>query len=477
MDEARIRKVNHQGVRAEGAFVLYWMIAARRTRYNFGLERALALARELDKPLVVVEALRCGYLWASDRLHTFVLQGMADNAARFREAGILYHGYVEPKPGDGKGLVAALSRQACVVVTDDFPCFMLPHMVAAAGLQAAVRLEAIDSNGLVPMREAGKTFYAAVHFRRHLQKTLRPHLDLFPKKDPLRGAQRPILHALPSTIARQWPSNFERIDVARLPIDHTVGVSPIRGGSVPARAALSRFVQKGLARYLDDRNDPDLVGTSGLSPYLHFGHISTHEIFAAVAPGFVPSELPEKATAKREGWWGLPAPVEAFLDQLVTWRELGYNFCALRDDYDSYASLPDWAQATLKKHQHDVRPHNYTLAQLEAGTTYDPIWNAAQMQLVREGEIHNYMRMLWGKKIVEWSPTPQEALTRLIALNDKYALDGRDPNSYSGIFWCLGRFDRAWGPERPIFGTVRYMSTASADRKLKLREYVKRYAP
>ena len=186
VNAARIRRVNHANVRADGAFVLYWMNAARRTRYNFALDHALSLARELGKPLVVLEALRSGYLWASDRLHAFVLQGMADNAARFESRGILHHAYVEPKPGDGKGLLSELSLHACAIVTDDFPCFMLPRMVAAAGRQVAVRLEAVDSNGLLPMREPDKAFYAAYHFRRYLQKNLRPHLEEFPAADPLR---------------------------------------------------------------------------------------------------------------------------------------------------------------------------------------------------------------------------------------------------------------------------------------------------
>ena len=228
---------------------------------------------------------------------------------------------------------------------------------------------------------------------------------------------------------------------------------------------------------IEDRNEPDREATSGLSPYLHFGHISAHEIFREVTPGWTPSKLSEQTSGSRDGFWGAAPEVEAYLDQLVTWREVGFNFCAHRADYAEYASLPDWAQATLAKHAKDPRSPLYTKDALEAATTYDPIWNAAQTELVRFGRMHNYMRMLWGKKILEWTRTPEEALTVMIELNDKYALDGRDPNSYSGIFWCLGRFDRAWGPERPIFGTIRYMSSESAARKLDLKEYVRTHAP
>jgi deoxyribodipyrimidine photo-lyase len=168
---------------------------------------------------------------------------------------------------------------------------------------------------------------------------------------------------------------------------------------------------------------------------------------------------------------------EAFLDELVTWRELGYNRCCLTDDYGRYESLPKWALETLAEHADDRREHLYTLDEFETAATHDELWNAAQRQLIREGRLHNYLRMLWGKKILEWSPSPQQALDVLIHLNNKYAVDGRDPNSYSGIFWVLGRYDRAWGPERAVFGKVRYMSSENTRRKLRLREYLERYGP
>ena len=167
--------------------------------------------------------------------------------------------------------------------------------------------------------------------------------------------------------------------------------------------------------------------------------------------------------------------MESFLDEAVTWREVGFNMCSHRDDYDQFESLPDWAQKTLNDHASDPRPQLYSLAQLEASETHDPLWNAAQRQLVREGRMHNYLRMLWGKKILQWSPSPREALATLIDLNNKYAVDGRNPNSYSGIFWTLGRYDRPWGPVRPIFGTIRYMTSENTAKKLKLKGYLERY--
>jgi deoxyribodipyrimidine photo-lyase len=168
---------------------------------------------------------------------------------------------------------------------------------------------------------------------------------------------------------------------------------------------------------------------------------------------------------------------ESFLDELVTWRELGFNMCRQRDDYDQYESLPPWALDTLGIHGTDKRDYTYSLDEFEKAKTHDPLWNAAQMELVQEGRIHNYLRMLWGKKILEWTVNPRTALDIMIELNNKYALDGRDPNSYSGIFWVLGRYDRPWGPERPIFGKVRYMSSENTARKVRVKGYIQKYAP
>jgi hypothetical protein len=188
-----------------------------------------------------------------------------------------------------------------------------------------------------------------------------------------------------------------------------------------------------------------------------------------------PSRVGDRPTGSREGWWGLPRPAEAFLDELITWRELGYGFCFHRADHARYASLPEWARRSLAAHARDPRPVHYPRVVLEAAGTHEPVWNAAQRQLVAEGRIHNYLRMLWGKKILEWSASPRAALAALIELNIKYAVDGRDPNSYSGIFWTLGPFDRPWGPVRPIFGSIRYMSSEATRRKLHLRDYLTRW--
>jgi deoxyribodipyrimidine photo-lyase len=480
----RIRALNDQPVRADRAFVLYWMTSFRRLSSNFALQRAVEVAREIGRPLVILEALRCDYRWASDRLHQFVIEGMAEHARALRNGPVRYYPYLEPTMGAGRGLLDALARHAAVVVTDDYPCFFIPHMLARVTEGLAARLEAVDSNGLLPMRGQPRTFLTARSFRAHLQRAVPALLGDWPA--PIDVADLPAWSEsrLPDDVLRRWPaaplSELERAGrlCASLPIDHAMTPAPVRGGHRAARGALDRFIGDRLAAYAEARNHPDDHGTSELSPWLHFGHLSAHEVFESVMTSerWTSRKLARSGGGKREGWWGTSAGAEAFLDQLVTWRELGFNMCATRpEDYASIDSLPAWALATLRSHAGDPRPYRYTLGTLEQAETHDEVWNAAQRQLVREGWMHGYLRMLWSKKILEWAREPREALDTMIALMDKHALDGRDPNSYAGYCWTLGRYDRPWGPERPIFGTVRYMSSANTVKKLRMRKYLAAY--
>jgi len=479
--EIRIRQLNHIPLKGDGDYVLYWMIANRRTRFNYSLQRAVELSKELNKPLLVFEALRCGYGWASDRLHRFVLQGMAANQKSLKNSAATYYCYVEPKPGHAAGLLEALAAKSCAIVTDDFPCFFIPRMLQQVVPRLPVTVEVVDSNGLLPMRAAAQVYPTAYAFRRFLHKELPTHLQQTPQSNPLARVKLPKLKGLPSEIRARWPMASEKTllatpeVLAKLPIDHQVGPSVFQGGMDAAKSRLKQFLDKRFDRYLDERNLPEEDVTSGFSPYLHFGHISAHEIFDRIInrePWSVEKVLDQKATGKRAGWWGMSETAEGFLDQLITWRELGYNMCWQRSDYDQYESLPEWAKTTLAAHARDPREPCYTRSEFEQANTHDELWNAAQTQLVTEGRLHNYMRMLWGKKILHWSDSPQAALETMIHLNNKYAVDGRNPNSYSGIFWCLGRYDRAWGPERPIFGKIRYMSSKNTARKFSVKGYL-----
>lgn len=480
----RIRELNGGRPDPGASYVLYWMTAFRRTRHNFALQRAAQWASKLGRPLAVLEALRCDYPWASDRLHRFVLDGMAANAGALAGTGAGYLAFVESRQGEGKGLLEALASRACVVVTDDYPCFFLPRMQEAAAPRMGVLMEAVDSNGLLPIRAAEAPFRTAHGFRRHLQRVLLPHLLAGPMTRPLGSVSLKPFPGWPPGVLDRWPA--ARMDALRsagglaaLPIDHDVGEAGLCGGEENGLRHLNSFVSGGLPTYADRRSGCDKDSGSGLSPYLHFGHISAHEVFAAVADAedWNPARLAPKATGGKAGWWGMPAGAEAFLDQLVTWRELGFNVCAHLPQYDRYESLPPWSRRTLELHASDRRRYLYSQDQLEGAATHDPLWNAAQRQLMTEGRIQNYLRMLWGKKILEWSPTPERALEVMIHLNNKYALDGRDPNSYTGIFWVLGRHDRPWGPQRPVFGSVRYMSSENTAKKMDVRGYLLRHGP
>lgn len=479
----RIRQLNEKRLRADGQYVLYWMTAFRRPFYNFALQRAVEQATQLQKPLLILEALRCNYPYASDRLHRFILNGMADNAEHFAATSDFYYPFIENEKDVGKGLLIELAKSACLIVADDHPGFFYPQMLASASEKVSVMLEAVDSNGLLPLGAADKDYPTAYAFRRMLQKQLPGHLFEFPQQDPLDGVTLPKLKQLPNSVKQRWPQATAELLVAtpeilsRLPIDHQVAPVAESGGWQEADFYLQRFLEERLSSY-PQRSEPDKSVSSELSPYLHFGQISSHQIFVQLAEQecWSVGKLGPETKGKRSGWWGMSEAAESFLDELITWREVGFNVARFRPNYDQYCSLPEWSKESLAKHRDDLRPYLYNLEQFEQAKTHDPLWNAAQNQLLREGRMQNYLRMLWGKKILEWSPNAETALHTMLTLNDKYALDGRDPNSISGIFWCLGRYDRAWGPERPIYGKIRYMSSENTARKFSIKNYLRCYS-
>ncbi|MDH3306539.1 MAG: deoxyribodipyrimidine photolyase [Acidimicrobiia bacterium] len=471
----RIRTLVEAPPDAGADYVLYWMTAYRRTRSNFAFQRAVEWARSLSIPLVVLSALEVDYRWASARHHTFMIEGMADVGRALANTPVLYYPFVEAAPGAGRGLLDELAARAAVVVADDAPVFFLPAVLAAAGKRLRTRLEAVDHNGLLPLAATDRVFLRAYDLRRFLQRELPRHLDETPDDLSLDDL-RPVPDGLLDDVTGRWPTSHEPAStlVPDLPIDHAVAPVHTRGGLERAGAVLERFVAGRLDRY-DERNHPDARAESGLSPYLHFGHVSSHQVFSAVVDheDWNPGDLSDSASGARQGWWGMSPQAESFLDQVITWRELGYR-TAMADPggYDRYEALPDWARRTLADHAGDAREYVYSLDEFAAAATHDEIWNAAQRQLLTDGIIHNYLRMLWGKKILEWTPSPQVAHDIMIELNNRYAIDGRDPNSITGIHWVLGRFDRPWAPERPVFGMVRFMSSDSTRRKLRLTEYL-----
>ena len=493
----RVRQLNGESLRADGHYVLHWMTAFRRTGWNASLEYSVEMANRLGRPLVVFEALRSEYQWASLRLHRFILEGTVDNSRTLDASAAASFVHVEPTPDAGADLLERLAASACLVVSDDFPSFFLPRMLQATARRLECPLVVVDANGLLPLRATERVFSRAYDFRRYLQKELPPHLEDLPQPDPLESLDHEVdanTRELLTAIEEDYPRSYfstpfhqamagdDGTDplvelIASLPIDQGVGRAAMKGGQEAALAELEIFLDARLPRYADGRLDVEERATSQLSPYLHFGHISPAQVFARLAEReqWSPLAISETTRGQREGYWGMSVPAESFLDELITWRELGYNMAHLRHDSTEFGSLPDWARKTIAEHSDDERPYSYSLDQFEGALTHDQIWNAAQRELVTDGRMHNYLRMLWGKKIYEWSPDAESALEVMVHLNNKYAVDGRNPNSYSGIFWCLGRYDRAWGPERPIFGKLRYMTSDSTRRKMKLDNYLERY--
>ena len=282
----RIRRLNEVPVRPHARYVAYWMTAARRTRHNYALQHAVDWCADLGLGLVILEGLRVDYPWASDRLHAFVLGGMREHARRLADVpGLCYHPFVETRVSEGRGLLEQVARHAAVVVTDDYPAFFLPHMLEAAARKTGVPVEAVDGNGLVPMRRTSKVYPTAYAFRRYLQSELPESLGARPEAEPLERIRDVPKPSLPGEVAERWPSAAHILgeggpDLGSLPIDHAVGAVDAAGGPAAARARLERFLVDGIDRYAEDRNHPSVEVTSGLSPYLHFGHISTHEVFA-----------------------------------------------------------------------------------------------------------------------------------------------------------------------------------------------------
>ena len=492
--DSRIRILIDSPLNPEGEFVLYWMTAQRRVTWNPALEHAADLAEELGRPLLVVEPFSSGYSYASDRLVTFVAQGMLDNRQSFDGTGVRYIPWIETHRERGAGLLRRFSERACVVVIDDFPTGHPRYVMERAEKTLSTRLLAIDGCGVIPMSWTDKAPPLAHTFRRVVQRTVLEAITNGPKPNPLDSRSSVLwmqdeqynsliqdlrFEMTPLEwlwrVAEGGKTGKEALEP--LPIDHQVQpVVDRRGGSIEANRLLEVFINSRLDSYSDGRNNPSDSSTSRLSPWLHFGHISSLEVVHRVLKEcqWDPSMTSEKVTGSRFGWWGLGEAPESFLDQIITWRDLGFHFAYHRPDYASIESIPEWAQMTLSNHANDPRS-TYTFQELENANTHDEIWNAAQRELRETGIIHNYLRMLWGKRILEWAPDPVTASDWMVSLNDRWALDGRDPNSYTGIFWVLGRHDRAWGPERPIFGKVRFMSSANTARKLDLQGYLNQF--
>ncbi len=447
----RVRALTPAPERGDGRYVLYWMQQAQRAEGNHALEWAVRAANRLGVPLVVGFGLMPSYPEANARHFAFLLEGLADVADRLNARGAVF----VVRVGEPSGVCARLAGVAALVVCDRG---YLRHQIAwraAVAAAAGCRVVEIESDVVVPVDlVSAKAEYAA----RTIRPKIHRHLDGY--LAPL--AETPLAHhataealGLGGDIDPRAPA----ATLARLDIDRTVApVADRPGGLTAARRRLADFLACGIDGYAAGRVDRATQGRSELGAYLHFGQIGPLEVARAVATGRA----------------GSPNDRAAVLEQLIVRRELAANFVRFSPDgYDRYAAVPAWARATLDAHRADRRPRLYDRATLEVAATDDPYWNAAMTELTHRGRMPNYLRMYWGKKILEWCPDPETAFDWTLAFNNRYFLDGRDVNSYASVGWLFGLHDRPW-PERAVFGTVRTMTAAGVKRKFPIDAYVSR---
>lgn len=457
VEPERVRCLNTASLRPGARFVLYWMQMNRRVESNHGFVHASELANRHKLPLLVYEGLTCAYPHANDRLHQFILEGVPDTAAELARRNVGYFFYLRATGQHQDDLLYRLAQHALCVVTDDYPTFIATVNNSRVPAKVGVPYYVVDSSCIVPMSVHEKRNYGAYTIRpkikRELPKYLRP-VEPSSVERPWRDEILPAeLRALRTEVT---PSNIPAL-VAGCEIDHRIRPSlSFTGGYAAARKHLRLFLKDKLSRYAKDSNQPAKRATSDLSPSLHFGHISSLEMALAVRDYAAEHQL----------------IAEEFLEELIVRRELAFNFARFTPNPESLSVVPDWCHRTMEKHASDPRPFLYAPEQLIAAETHDELWNATQREMLLRGKIHGYYRMYWGKKIIEWSPTYAEALRVMIHIHDVYALDGRDPNTYTNILWCFGLHDRPWG-ERPVFGQLRYMSLDGMKRKTDTGAYIR----
>jgi deoxyribodipyrimidine photo-lyase len=442
------------------------MQASVRVQDNLALQEAMALADDRGLDLAVVFCLDAGYPEANKRSFAFLLDGLKDVSAALAGLGLKLT-IVAGSPLEAVPLAA---RRAAVLVTDQgyMPLQRRWRQQISENVSCPVIL--MEDNISVPVKVASdhEEWTAA---------TLRPKLMRLADLEPL-----PV--ALPRNRCRSWEGAEAAWSSAglkvlegvpgrqwleRLALDNGVPATSLPGGESAALRRWSDFMQGGLEHYNTDRNDPNLEGSSGLAPYLHFGHISPLTLLRDLkASGrWVPA-----VSYRRAG----EDPASKFLDEVLVRRELSINYVWYNPDFSTLQGLPDWARRTLGHHQADQREYLYSDLDWESARTHDEAWNAAQTQLVNTGIMHGYMRMYWGKKLLEWNSDPAAALELALRLNNRYALDGRDPNSYAGVAWCFGKHDMPWA-ERSVYGLVRCMTSGGLARKFDLNAYVARFTP
>ncbi len=443
--EARITHLKDVALPQDGEYVFYWMQQAQRTEYNHALDFAAKKAEELNLPLVVGFVLIPNFPEANLRHYSFLLQGIVDVRDKLDQLAIPF----VLKSGEMVSSVLSLSQKAAWVVTD-VGYLNIQRWWRSQVAETIMRpFSAVETDIIVPVDSASEKQETAA-------RTLRPKLARI-KEAFLDAPKTPMGKGMPENLPGEIIGS---IDCENLLAGLSISKSPepvsaFQGGQRTAKNLLEDFLEERLPDYEKFASDPVVQSNSHMSPYLHFGQISPLQIYEQVQG----SNAPESCKS-------------AFLEQLLVRRELSINFVYYNSGYDKYEkAVPDWARQSLDKHKKDPRPYIYSLEEFEEARTHDPYWNAAQTEMLDSGKMHNYMRMYWGKKIMEWTEDPCEAFYLMLFLNNKYALDGRDPNSFAGVAWCLGRHDRPW-QERQIFGKTRYMNERGLKRKFKIDKYV-----
>ena len=448
----RVIRTNTCEFRKKADYVLYWMQVNRRVESNHALLHAAELANERKLPLLVYETLTYEYPQANARLHTFILEGVPGLATALHELGAGYCFDLRRDgrdPGDG---LYQLASRAAAVVTDDYPTFLVREQTKNAAALVDVPFFQVDSSCVVPMRQIEKKQYAAYTIRPRIHRLLPQYLSAAP---PISLVKR-FRGSPPAFHTDVTPGSIPDL-VSSCRIDHSVKASiSFRGGREEAQRRFRCFLEVKLQDYADSRNEPTRHVTSDLSPYLHSGHISSLEV----------------ALAAREHGKARGIDTDSFIEELIVRRELSFNHALFSARPDCLRNLPEWALETLRIHATDHREPCYTKLEFENAATHDELWNATQREMRLRGKIHGYYRMYWGKKIIEWSRTCQDALETMLHIHDRFALDGRDPNTYTGILWCFGLHDRPW-QERPIFGKVRYMALSGMRKKTDVDSYLR----
>jgi deoxyribodipyrimidine photo-lyase len=449
--DARVRELNQDPIAVDGKYVLYWMQASQRTRCNFALEHAIERGNALGKPLVVCFGLMDDFPEANERHYAFLLEGLADVHEGLRKRGIKF----VVRHGPAYDAALFFGKHACLIVCDRGYTNHQKSWRDRVADGVGRLVVQVESDVVVPVDEVSQKHESAA-------RTIRPKIHWLRDQYLVEPKPGKVKHSsLTLDIAGNLDVAAGRGLLKKLKLDRSLQpVDRFIGGETAAQKLLADFVKHELPGYAEKRNEPAEQHTSTISPYLHYGHISPVQIALAV------KKHADAPAADRD----------SYLEELIVRRELSMNFCQFEPRYDRYEAIPSWAQKSLAEHRNDKRPYFYTRKQLESAETHDPYWNAAQIEVAKTGFMHNYMRMYWGKKILEWSATPQEGFDTTLRINNKYLLDGRDPNSFANVSWIYGTHDRPWGPARTVFGLVRYMNAAGLERKFDIDRYVARVA-